>query len=424
MFRVRGGFSSFGVFALLWASAFARWRQDRLFPYWHVDVEKTMLTPATLPAASAQPRTSSRTKCAPLEFWKGERPIYAASPTGLTLQGIIRNPSSDAAALPTSTQKARVASRPAQRGANPEKASKKEVVDIFAFRDDSALPPKPVRPRAPSKPSVDVTPMHVDSDSTAAKDTGPSPISPLAAAGELIASSVAKAASEAKAKAVAQAKAKAEASKAIAAANERKMAAREVQPPLPAASAIPPAPAPAMPPPATKVSAPSTRAPSKLGGILIGARSSEEFSSELGGILIGARSSGAFSSELGAEGGLAVSAAKLERPTALKSAHPVARLSSSSLAFDDAAASQERLMRPLSMEPKAPSAQEAAAAAAAAPKKPKARSMVAAMQATMAQTEKDPFAFDDDDELEVRSRLPPSKRLRKKDPFAFDDDDI
>ena len=366
-----------------------------------------MLTPATLPAASAQPRTSSRTKCAPLEFWKGERPIYAASPTGLTLQGIIRNPSSDAAALPTSTQKARVASRPAQRGANPEKASKKEVVDIFAFRDDSALPPKPVRPRAPSKPSVDVTPMHVDSDSTAAKDTGPSPISPLAAAGELIASSVAKAASEAKAKAVAQAKAKAEASKAIAAANERKMAAREVQPPLPAASAIPPAPAPAMPPPATKVSAPSTRAPSKLGGILIGARSS-----------------GAFSSELGAEGGLAVSAAKLERPTALKSAHPVARLSSSSLAFDDAAASQERLMRPLSMEPKAPSAQEAAAAAAAAPKKPKARSMVAAMQATMAQTEKDPFAFDDDDELEVRSRLPPSKRLRKKDPFAFDDDDI
>ena len=50
--------------------------------------------------------------------------------------------------------------------------------------------------------------------------------------------------------------------------------------------------------------------------------------------------------------------------------------------------------------------------------------MVAAMQATMAQTEKDPFAFDDDDELEVRSRLPPSKRLRKKDPFAFDDDDI
>jgi hypothetical protein len=264
--------------------------------------------------------------------------------------------------------------------------------------------------------------MHVDSDSTAAKDTGPSPISPLAAAGELIASSVAKAASEAKAKAVAQAKAKAEASNAIAAANERKMAAREVQPPLPAASAIPPAPAPAMPPPATKVSAPSTRAPSKLGGILIGARSSEEFSSELGGILIGARSSGAFSSELGAEGGLAVSAAKLERPTALKSAHPVARLSSSSLAFDDAAASQERLMRPLSMEPKAPSAQEAAAAAAAAPKKPKARSMVAAMQATMAQTEKDPFAFDDDDELEVRSRLPPSKRLRKKDPFAFDDD--
>jgi hypothetical protein len=179
-----------------------------------------------------------------------------------------------------------------------------------------------------------------------------------------------------------------------------------------------------MPPPATKVSAPSTRAPSKLGGLLIGARSSEEFSSELGGILIGARSSGAFSSELGAEGGLAVSAAKLERPTALKSAHPVARLSSSSLAFDDAAASQERLMRPLSMEPKAPSAQEAAAAAAAAPKKPKARSMVAAMQATMAQTEKDPFAFDDDDELEVRSRLPPSKRLRKKDPFAFDDDDI
>lgn len=349
-----------------------------------------MLTPATLPAASAQPRTSSRTKCAPLEFWKGERPIYAASPTGLTLQGIIRNPSSDAAALPTSTQKARVASRPAQRGANPEKASKKEVVDIFAFRDDSALPPKPVRPRAPSKPSVDVTPMHVDSDSTTAKDTGPSPISPLAAAGELIASSVAKAASEAKAKAVAQAKAKAEASKAIAAANERKMAAREVQPPLPAASAKPPAPAPAMPPPATNVSAPSTRAPSKLG----------------------------------AECGLAVSAAKLERPTALKSAHPVARLSSSSLAFDDAAASQERLMRPLSMEPNAPSAQEAAAAAAAAPKKPKARSMVAAMQATMAQTEKDPFAFDDDDELEVRSRLPPSKRLRKKDPFAFDDDDI
>jgi hypothetical protein len=208
---MRGVFSSFGGFALLWASTFRSVAPRLSFPYWHVDVEKTMLTPATLPAASAQPRTSSRTKCAPLEFWKGERPIYAASPTGLTLQGIIRNPSSDAAALPTSTQKARVASRPAQRGANPEKASKKEVVDIFAFRDDSALPPKPVRPRAPSKPSVDVTPMHVDSDSTAAKDTGPSPISPLAAAGELIASSVAKAASEAKAKAVAQAKAKAEA---------------------------------------------------------------------------------------------------------------------------------------------------------------------------------------------------------------------
>ena len=55
---------------------------------------------------------------------------------------------------------------------------------------------------------------------------------------------------------------------------------------------------------------------------------------------------------------------------------------------------------------------------------PKPRSMVAAMQATMAQAEKDPFAFDDDDELDVRSRLPPSKRLRKKDAFAFDDDDI
>ena len=64
------------------------------------NADAQLLIPAALPAASAQPRTSGRAKCAPLEFWKGERPIYAASPTGLTLQGVIRYTCSDEAALP------------------------------------------------------------------------------------------------------------------------------------------------------------------------------------------------------------------------------------------------------------------------------------------------------------------------------------
>ena len=101
------------------------------------NADAQLLIPAALPAASAQPRTSGRAKCAPLEFWKGERPIYAASPTGLTLQGVIRYTCSDEAALPASTQKARGASRPAQRGSSPEKASEKEAASICASKDDS-----------------------------------------------------------------------------------------------------------------------------------------------------------------------------------------------------------------------------------------------------------------------------------------------
>jgi len=264
------------------------------------NADAQLLIPATLPAASAQPRSSGRAKCAPLEFWKGERPIYAASPNGLTLQGVIRYPCSDAAALPASTQKARGASRPAQRGSSPGKTSEKEAASICASKDDSqraaasaaaataaarareeaaraattaaearaataeakaraaraeleatraraaeaaaaaaaaaaamdaaqreaaaaatateearreveaaqreaaaalpvlpVLPPKPGRPRAPTKPLVVVAPIDIDRDSPVAMDSSQSPISPLAAAGELLAGSVAKAQAEA-----------------------------------------------------------------------------------------------------------------------------------------------------------------------------------------------------------------------------------
>ena len=370
-------------------------------------------------------RQSGRVRCAPLEFWAGERPVYHASPSGLSLAGIIRSRAADrpVAATKSHTPVPKVAAKDV-----PTTPAVYKSEDMFNF-DEDAAPPRPPRPSKPQAASKVVVHSAVAMNSA---EIRPRAFSPLGAAAELISSAVDRAAAEAKAAAelaaeaaahakaevAAEAKAKAAVDAKAAAVAKVKAAAEAKTKAKAAAEAKTKAVASA----AAKAEV-AAKAKAEAAAATRAAAAAAEAEAKVTPAVIENVATHPFASLKAGKVGSASWASQL-LIAAPKSTAPLFRFASAD--FDDSAP-------PPSL--KRPAAATTAAETEAAPpptalapapapmarlevKKPKSRSLVGAMQTSSASAAppRDVFDFDDFDDdasLGRRASLPPSKRLRK-----------